>query len=427
MGMVTRAKKRRMEEESRRPDLPPKGGADLISRLPDDVPGKIISAHLPAKDGGRTQILSRRWRPLWRLAPLNFEAKISGNHPVLVARTFSQLLTHKGPVRRFFLDSRSNYDCLSIIDSILGSPRFENLQEFELLFDNNGHRDSPIPRSVFCLSPTLQVLRICSTCEVLQFPVETACVPNFPHLKQLTLSNINISESTLHGLLARCPVLENLVLSSNRGYHCVRISSLTLRSLGISDAWFCKEGKLDEIIIEDAPLLERFIPCKRSNDDLVIRVIQAPKLKILGYLSHKISRLDLGTLVFQKLVPGNLSNVMRTVKILALDIAPDLSVVIDFLKCFPCVTKLYIAACQGNFMNERRSVSLECLDLHLKVVQYINYDGEMSEVNFIKFFVLNAKVLESMKFVARRDKCDAKWIQKQHKLWLNARASQGYI
>jgi len=41
-------------------------------------------------------------------------------------------------------------------------------------------------------------------------------------------------------------------------------------------------------------------------------------------------------------VPVSLSNVMRAMKILALNTAPNLDVVIDFLKCFPCVEKLYI-------------------------------------------------------------------------------------
>ncbi|EEC69489.1 hypothetical protein OsI_38706 [Oryza sativa Indica Group] len=356
MGVVTRGKKRRLDDESSNPQLAPRGGEDLISRLPDDILAGIITL-LPTKDGACTQMLSRRWRPLWQSAPLNLEARVNGcTLGKDVATIYSTLLTHSGP-----------------------------------------------------------------------FPMETACTLDFPHLKELTLSQVNIADSILHGILSRCIVLESLVLDANRGCSRLRISSLTLQSLGVSDTYFSVEGMLEEVIIEDAPLLERLTPPVIWHEGFVIRVIQAPKLKTLGYLSQKISTLQLGNMVFQKLVPVSLSNVMRAMKILALHTAPDLDVVIDFLKFFPCVEKLYIVALnQGNFKNVRRYVSLECLDLHLKMVEFINYHGNLSDLNFIKFFVLNAQVLECIKFVACRDKCDAKWIKTQHqRLQLYSRASRG--
>lgn len=48
----------------------------------------------------------------------------------------------------------------------------------------------------------------------------------------------------------------------------------------------------------------------------------------------------------------------------------------------------------------------------------------MSQVNFIKFFISNARVLESLKFIVRRDNCDTKWTASQHrKLPLNSRSA----
>lgn len=103
MGVVTRGKKRRLDDESSNPQLAPRGGEDLISCLPDDILAGIITL-LPTKDGACTQMLSRRWRPLWQSAPLNLEARVNGcTLGKDVATIYSTLLAHSGPVRRFSL------------------------------------------------------------------------------------------------------------------------------------------------------------------------------------------------------------------------------------------------------------------------------------------------------------------------------------
>ncbi|CAL5010101.1 unnamed protein product [Urochloa decumbens] len=456
MDAFTTPKRRRLleeEEESRRGQPHGGGGSagggeeeqdaaadppDLISRLPDDILGDVISL-LPTAGGGRTQVLSRRWRPLWRTSPLNLDARVSFYDEGLAA---AAVAAHAGPARRFSLTWDAYSDGFPAIDGWLRSPTLDGLRELELFYHapderyvTGGHRHTPLPLPVLRFSPTLRVLCVsCDWCRIDVVAPSGAGELEFPHLEQLTFKGIDIAESTLHSILAGSPVLKSLMLHYNIGYRRLRIRSSTLRSVGMTDGHKDREGRVEEVVVEDAPMLERLIP-DRLMYHLDIRVVNAPKLKMLGYLySHvsdrKVGRKDLLTKVFKGMELASLTNTIHTVKILALNEVSNLGVVVDFLRCFPCVEKLHIVvSSQGCTVKVEQDASLECLDSHLKTLQLTPYDGNASQVNLIRFFLLKAKVLESMKLVVSRviPSGGDQWVASERKklMRLENRASQG--
>jgi hypothetical protein len=121
----------------------------------------------------------------------------------------------------------------------------------------------------------------------------------FPLLKQLTLEYVSISEDVFNRVLSGCRVLESLLLFDIFSSGRLHISSLTLRSIGFR----ARRTSTQELIIDDAPCLERFMslyPPDMSYES--IRVICAPKLKILGLLSPFLSNLEIATLFFKVVI-----------------------------------------------------------------------------------------------------------------------------
>ncbi|CAN6171663.1 unnamed protein product [Urochloa humidicola] len=148
------------------------GGLDLIRRLPDEVLGDIISL-LPTKDGARTQILSHRWRPLWRAAPLNLGAgsDLSRQHRRRVALVSRILSDHPGPARRFSLPGIRLRDRYAQIDGWLRSRALADLRELEFRYEMESPAvPYPLPPSAFRFAPTLRVASI-GHCE---FPSQVA-------------------------------------------------------------------------------------------------------------------------------------------------------------------------------------------------------------------------------------------------------------
>ncbi|CAO1939938.1 unnamed protein product [Urochloa humidicola] len=408
MGVVTGSKKRKLQEDEEQEEL----AVDRISRLPDDVLGDIISL-LPTTDAARTQVISHRWLPLWRAAPLNLDLSGPGNQLTLVRNIGRILSSHPGPGRRFSIQMvyvQTN-DSAAALDAWLRSPALDNLQELEFCLRHTSYNTlPPLPASVRRFSSTLRV----ATFERCSFPDNAL---QLPLLEQLSLVDVRISETSLHALLAGCSVLESLLLLNICGFSRLQIVPTSLRSIGLSCSHWGHD-MLKQFIIEDAPCLERLLVFQHSEMD--VSVISAPILKILGELSREFPRLQFGTTTFHGANMVSLTTVVRSVKVLALSRVPlSLDAVIDLIKCFPCLEKLYIQTVWGrkNTWCRKYRNLIGAFDIRLKKIVLSYYRGKWSHVNFAKFFVSNATVLESMRFELEDDRnINSVWIERQHRL-----------
>ncbi|KAM0856649.1 hypothetical protein ACQ4PT_048978 [Festuca glaucescens] len=321
-------------------------------------------------------------------------------------------------------------------DAWIRSPALRNLQEFDLCSFERGFPSGPYRRSkplppvaAFCFSETLYVATI-GGCE---FPDITAQAIHFPKFKKLELDLVSISESSLCTMIAGCLALECLLVAHSDGFHCVQINSISLRSICVKGDLPRGRVSFRELIIENTPCLERLL--QFGSYDTHISVISTPKLGTLGCLSSG-TRLALDLTVIQSsmfmkgLRVDSLMSPVRTIKILAVDIhALSLDVVIDLLKCFPCLERLYIESGgpgKSNLWRQKRRGFTSSFHIRPKKTSWQYYRGIKSHVDFATFFVENARLLELMTIQVSKDDYHEEFFAEHHKkLRLDSRASRG--
>ncbi|XP_020193663.3 FBD-associated F-box protein At5g60610 isoform X2 [Aegilops tauschii subsp. strangulata] len=405
------------------------GCADYISALPDAVLGDIISL-LPTKEGARTRILASRWRDLWLSAPLNLDCRelTAGRNEVRSDVVSRILSSHRGPGRRLYINTCIHWIPADTVEACLRSAALDNIEELDFI---NHLLEKPQRALILRFSPTLRVANIggCNLSDVNFHELHL----HFPLLKLLGLVNVMISESSLHSLIAGCPALECLLIDMCSGFRRIQINSPTIRCMAVREYGIPIESLLlEQIVIEKAPCLVRLLFERGSI--LQVTVLAAPKLETLGFISDKcrsgeLSRLMIGSTVIQGLRVDNLITVVQTVKILALDMHNlSLDTVIELMRCFPCLEKLYIQSFQsrpGNLWRRKHRNLLRCFDMSLKTLVLQLYRGKKSQINFLTFFVLNAKVLESVTLgITTRNNNEKFLAEQRRKLELENRVSR---
>ncbi|XP_044985903.1 F-box/LRR-repeat protein At2g29930-like isoform X2 [Hordeum vulgare subsp. vulgare] len=409
------------------------GCADYISALPDVLLGEIISL-LPTKDGARTRILASRWRDLWLSAPLNLDCRelTAGRYEVRSDVVSRILSSHGGPGRRLYVNTHIHRIPADTVEACLRSTALDNLEELDFI---NYRSEQPQRALIFRFSPTLRVANIggCNLSDVNFHELNL----HFPLLKLLGLLNVTISECSLHSLIAGCPALECLLIDMCVGFRRIQINSPTIRCMAARVTQcgipvMTDLPQLEQLVIEKAPCLVRLL--FHRGTVLQVSVLAAPKLETLGFVSNKygsgeFSRFTIGSTVILGLSVDTLITVVYTVKILALEMHNlSLDTVIELMRCFPCLERLYIESVQsrpGNLWRRKHRNLMKCFDTSLKTLVLQPYQGKRSQINFLTFFVLNAKVLESVTLGIKTRNNNEKFLAEQRtKLQLENRVSR---
>lgn len=118
-----------------------------------------------------------------------------------------------------------------------------------------------------------------------------------PQLKYLVLCDVGVSKKDMELLLFGRIVLESLQLQGVHGFSNFSIDSASLRMIGLSCWWNYRALEVfSDLVIEYAPCLERLIVLDPAGPT-TIKVVDAPRLTMLGYAATESSRLAIGPVV----------------------------------------------------------------------------------------------------------------------------------
>ncbi|KAI4991174.1 hypothetical protein ZWY2020_039545 [Hordeum vulgare] len=127
---------------------------------------------------------------------------------------------------------------------------------------------------------------------------------------------------------------------------------------------------------------------------------------------------------------------LHVVKVLAIESnGPNLEQLVGFLRCFPCLEKLYIKALIRSLLLHIRigpmvdtvihyNNHIKCLDLHLLEITLNSYRGSFPDIIFARLFVIRARVLKLMRFALHLSRKNEWFVDQRWQLHQNGKGSQ---
>ncbi|VAI03734.1 hypothetical protein VPH35_072351 [Triticum aestivum] len=399
--------------------LLPHDHLDRLSLLPDALLRNVLT-RLSVTDAARTTALSRRWRGLWRSAPLVLvDAHLLPSSPspevqVQVPRDAARCVTsavsrilaaHPGPFRCVHLTTSHMEEFRGLLARWLQLLAVKGIQEL-VLANRPWPFDLDLPAAFFGMA-TLTRLYLAFW----KFP-DTAGLPrasSFPNLRELGLCTVAMESRHMNFIISRSPVLEILCIQAN-----LLMDRLTLVSRSIRCVQLIGASDL-EIVVDEAPKLERLIiwesfTRKGPGSHKRIKIGHAPALSILGYLEPELHTLQIGNTTIKTGTKASPSTMVPTVKILGLKVRfgvrNEAKILPCFFRCFPNVERLHIeskktAETTGklNLKFWEESGAIECIRSHVDLMIFQNFLGDRCELSFLKFFLENARMLTKLAIV----------------------------
>ncbi|KAK4482098.1 hypothetical protein RD792_011549, partial [Penstemon davidsonii] len=371
---------------------------DLISQLPDEVLGRILS-FVPVEDAVRTNILSKRWKGIWMLITnLDFGKKVRNRRNCL--NFVDNVIGCVSKLGNFSMEVCLHVD-EGTVTSWMRKVLEKNVRELTL--------EGPISPCCIFSCETLTILTL--VCDSIE---DVPIICNLPNLKVLDMCIYDPPSELTEDLFTSCPLLEDLTIYRNIGNGVkFNLSCPCLKKLKIEFTQY-EEDETECRFVINALNLE-YMELNNINymgtSELIFRNVKS-------IVKAKMGMVEAPETLMSRNCAVELLRSLTTVKSLSLDFAyvdvlyftypilPDFSNVkhleltIDYyrhmevmaylLVFFPNLEELVIHECsferKTNFPCHP-SLAPRCLLSCIKVVRLVLSDDNMYKIGFVKFCI----------------------------------------